>query len=180
MRLKEGESEFCTAGEELSFSSKSISGMLQAVLSKGANFRFRVTGFSMSPFIRDGDVVTVSALLNSVIPLGSSVAFIHPKMQRLAIHRVVDKQNNFYLIKGDNSLRTDGLVRRENILGYVSKIEREGKSVFLGLDLERFLIALLSRAGIFYCLSLVIRLIRFAQNEGSEKIYRKHPDPSNR
>jgi len=58
---------------------------------------------------------------------------------------VVWKGRDAYIVKGENTLESDGLIKKENILGVVTKVERKGKKVFLGLGPERFLIALLTR-----------------------------------
>ncbi len=161
MKLKETKSEFSTIKEEISLSGVALAELLQATLAKGAPFRFKVKGFSMSPFIKCQDVLTVSPFNGRALGLGNIVAFIHPLTENLVIHRIVGKQGNFYLIKGDNAIKPDALVLEENILGYVTKVEREGKRVFLGLGPERFLIVLLSRTSIFFPFLLTVwRIVR--------------------
>ena len=53
------------AGSELQLSSRALAELMKNVLARGLPFRFRVRGWSMTPFIRDFDVVTV-------VPLGST------------------------------------------------------------------------------------------------------------
>ena len=84
----------------------------------------------MSPFIKDGDVLTISPLSSSP-GIGDVVAFIYPETGRLVIHREIGKKGGSYLIKGDNALETDGLVHKENIFGFVKRVERKGKKVFI-------------------------------------------------
>ena len=99
----------------------------------------------MSPFIKDSDVVTISPIVDSSPGFGDVIAFIHPRTERLIIHRVVGKIGDAFLLKGESALEPDGLIKKENILGLVTKVERKGKRIFLGLGPERFLIALLTR-----------------------------------
>jgi len=132
-------------GQDLSLSGPALIDLLSAVLEKGARFRFQVKGFSMSPFIKDGDVVTVSPLSERSLGRGDVVAFISPATRNLVVHRLVGKRGNSYLIKGDNTPETDGSIVEANILGCVSKVERNGTRVFLGLGPERFLLAILTR-----------------------------------
>ena len=134
-------------GGEGTISNRALSELLQAVLDKGMPFRFRAPGFSMSPFIRDGDVITISRLSESGDSpgLGTVVAFSQPKTGKLVVHRVVVKKAGYFLIKGDNTPCADCFVPRANVLGYVNKVERNGKHVFIGLGPERFVIAFLSR-----------------------------------
>jgi len=130
---------------KLSFSGPVLLEFLKAVLDKGVPFRFRANGYSMSPFIRDGDIVTVSPLFDAALHLGDVVALSHPEIGRLVVHRVVGGKDFSYITKGDNASAEDGLVLREKILGLVTKVERNGEKVKLGLGPERFLIAILSR-----------------------------------
>ncbi len=123
--------------------------MLHATLEKGALFRFRAKGFSMSPFIRDDDVVTVSPLRGSPCRVGDVVAFVSPYSQRLMLHRVVGRGVDSCLIRGDHAPASDGLIPNVNILGRVSKVERNGRDVLLGLGCERLVIACLVRMGLF-------------------------------
>jgi len=122
--------------------------LVKDILSQGAGCRFQAKGDSMSPFIKDGDVVTVSPVFRSSPGIGDVVAFIYEETGRLLIHRVVGKSGESYLTRGDNTLQGDGLILGANILGYVIKVERNGKKVSLGLGPERFLIACLTRKGL--------------------------------
>jgi hypothetical protein len=143
-----------SAQDELVLSNVDLARLMESVLEKKAVCRFRASGFSMSPFIKDGDVVTVSRLTDRPVDLGRAVAFILPETGKLVIHRVVGIKGNSYLIKGDSRLVPDGLVPGGNILGFVTKVERGGKVVTLGLGPERILIAFLSRTKV---LSLIAR-----------------------
>lgn len=136
--------------------SEVLPGLVKDILSKGAECRFQAKGHSMSPFIKDGDIVTISPLTNSSPGLGDVVAFNHPENEKLIIHRVVEKRNNDYYVRGDNLLETDGLVQAKDILGYVNKVERDGKNVRVGLGPERFLIAFLTGKGLFISFVLPI------------------------
>ena len=147
-------SHFSREGSELPLSDPAIIQLMQGVLEKGVPFRFRAKGFSMSPFVKDGDVITVESLPEGAPRLGHIVAFKHPGSGRLVVHRVVSKKRDGYLIKGDASPEGDGLVPPENILALVTRVEREGQSVRLGIGPTRLLIAFLTRSGLF--LRLVI------------------------
>ena len=146
---------------ELSLSGPALVQLLRAVLGKGAPARFRAKGFSMSPFIKNEDVVTISPLQHKRPGLGDIIAFVHPETEGLCIHRIVRKKDGIYVTKGDNISETDECVPRENILGFVTRVERDGKEVFLGLGPERFLIAFLGRRGLLLPLILPLwKLVR--------------------
>ena len=52
--------------EGLSLSGYVLIELMKAVLEKNVPFRFRGKGFSMSPFIRDGDVITIHNSVASI------------------------------------------------------------------------------------------------------------------
>ena len=137
-------------------SSEVLPELVKEVLSKGVECRFQAKGHSMSPFIKNGDILTIAPSRNNSPSVGDVVAFIQPENEKLIIHRVVKKRNNDYYVKGDNGLETDGLIYSTNILGVVKKVERGGKKVRISLGLERFLIALLTRTNL---LPPVLRLV---------------------
>jgi signal peptidase I len=143
-------------GRELSLSGLALVQLLRAVLGKGALVRFRAKGFSMSPFIKNEDVVTLSPLQNASPGVGDVIAFVLQETDKLCVHRVVGKKGGFYATKGDNSSEADESVPRENILGFVTRVERGGKEVFLGLGPERFLIAFLGSRGLLLPLILPV------------------------
>jgi signal peptidase I len=118
--------------------------LMAAVLEKGVPFRFSASGSSMTPFIRDGDVITVAP---GRIRYGDVVAFVSPHSEKLTVHRVVRVSIDGYLIKGDNVAEPDGYVPRASLLGRVSRVEHGSKHVRLGLGIERVVIAFLSRRG---------------------------------
>jgi signal peptidase I len=123
--------------------------LVKDILRQRADCRLRAIGHSMSPFIKDGDVITVSPMLHSSPGLGDVVAFTQKETGRLLIHRVIGKSRGSYLTRGDNAPEGDGFVNEANILGRVKKVKREKRKVLLGLGTEKFLIALFTRKGLF-------------------------------
>ncbi len=120
--------------------------LMRAVLARGASFRFQANGFSMSPFIHNGDIITIEPALPR-LRFGEVVAFVHPDNNRLTVHRIIHVGQNGYLTKGDNSPEIDGLVSRSDIIGRVTRLKHGGKPSRFGLGVERVVIAFLSRHG---------------------------------
>jgi signal peptidase I len=148
-------------GRDLPLSGPALVQLLRAVLGKGVPVRFRAKGFSMSPFIKNEDVVTVSPLQDASQSVGDVIAFVLQETDKLCVHRVVGKRGDRFLTKGDNSSAADEVVPRERILGSVTRVERNGKEVFLGLGPERFLIAFLGGRGLLLPLILPVwKLLR--------------------
>lgn len=139
---------YCARGSDLPLSGAALRELLQGVLSRGVPFRFCAGGGSMAPFIRDGDVIFVSPLRADSPGVGEVVAIVHPQTEKLIVHRVIGRRDSGCLIQGDNGETGEGLVPMRNILGRVTRVERNGRKVLLGLGPERLAIAALSRAGL--------------------------------
>jgi|WetSurMetagenome_2_1015567.scaffolds.fasta_scaffold63135_3 hypothetical protein len=142
----------------------------------------------MSPFIKDGDVITVAplrpprgnpnALTGSprrageanACGIGQVVAFVSPGSNRLVVHRIIGRHESRSIIQGDSlSGFVADAVHPDDILGRVVRVERSKKRVRLGLGPERYAIAILSRAGLL--LPVVVRaavLTRFLRNRPNE------------
>jgi hypothetical protein len=135
-------------GDELPVSGETLLELMQAVLAHDASFHFRARGLSMTPFIKDGDSITIAPLTQETPSTGKVAAFIQPGSRRLIVHRIIGRQGAAFWIQGDNAAgQSDGLVNREDILGCVTHIERAGRRVYLGQGMERYLIAFLARKG---------------------------------
>lgn len=133
--------------KDLSLSAESLLGLMTDVLAKRCAFRFKALGYSMSPFIRDGDLITVAPLLGRGLRRGDVVAYIRPANGRLAVHRIVSGRKSGLAIKGDHEMITDFPIQVNGILGLVERVERNGRRVRLGLGPERRAVAFLSRKG---------------------------------
>lgn len=115
---------------EMIFSHQALIEIISALREKGASFRFQAKGFSMGPAIRDGDVITLSPLFSLIPRRGDVLAFRHPDRLRMVVHRVLRKRKNSFYFKGDNTPAADGWKPVENILGLITRVERQGKNVF--------------------------------------------------
>ena len=116
--------------EGISLSAPVIMELIEAVHEKGASFRFQARGYSMTPAIRNGDIITVSPLKDIMPRRGDVLAFRHPEQPRMLVHRVLHTKMRKYFIKGDNCSEADGWIPAENILGLITKVERQGGSLF--------------------------------------------------
>ena len=131
----------------LPLSGESLAALVQAIMAKGRPFRFRAGGLSMSPFIKDGDVVTLAPLAGATPRTGDIAAFLHPATGRIVVHRIVREKSGHYVFKGDNAGETDGALPVERILGLVIRVERDGSEVRSGLR-RGAAVAHLSRSGL--------------------------------
>jgi len=125
--------------------------LLRAFAERGAQLRTHVTGSSMRPFIRDGDVVTLAPLDGGVPRVGEVVAAVLPDPERLVVHRVVARRGDGWTIRGDACPRPDGVVGSADVLGRVVRVERGGRVVSRGATSAAALgatVAALSRRGV--------------------------------
>lgn len=151
--------------------------LMQAVIEKGIPFRFCARGFSMYPIIRDRDIVTLEPLHpDKPLKVGDVVAFKKPDADKLALHRIVQRKNGSFLIKGDNIPVPDGLIALENILAVAVSVERKGRRVGGSLGPARGLLAFLSRRNKLWVCNPLLPLIPPAyilRNIQRSKSYRK-------
>jgi ribosomal protein S18 acetylase RimI-like enzyme len=99
-------------------------------LEKGTSIRFQAKGWSMRPFIRDGDFITVSPIENSSIRIGD-VVFYSTAENNVIVHRIINKYgkdgNMNLLIKGDAGFGPPERVNSQDVLGKVVAIKRNGR-----------------------------------------------------
>ena len=148
--------EYVVNGAAQAMPNPMFTDLMTAVLDKGAPFRFEASGSSMIPFIRDADVITISKTPMRIC-MGDVVAFPNPSNDRLTVHRVINFSHDRILVKGDNTSEPDGWIASDRILGYVTRVERKNRRVQFGLDIERVVIALLSRTGLLITILVPIR-----------------------
>lgn len=139
------DSPYISQGGSLSLSNLGQLELLLAMVARGVSLRTTARGFSMHPFIRDKDVLTIAPMKDILPAPGDVVAFTQPENGRLAIHRVIEQKEKGWLIRGDSCLEPDGVIPGENILGLVVRVERGGKDIRLGIGKARKLIARLNR-----------------------------------
>lgn len=116
----------------LFLSGKSLINVMLAVLKKNADFRFQAKGHSMSPFIKDKDIITISPLSINNPATGDIVAVSFQDTKSFIVHRIVDEKDGEFIIKGDNNKSIDGIFKEDQIIGIVTKVERNGVKVWTG------------------------------------------------
>ena len=103
-------------------------------LVNGHTMRYRALGGSMSPFIKNGSILTIKpggrAFIGDVILYRSGNGMI--------AHRVIRRKDfdegTFLVTKGDNLRHPDALVTPSDILGKVVRMESNGKEIQLQKD----------------------------------------------
>ena len=119
--------------------------LLCQLLGEGLAVEVRVTGSSMSPMLRSGDVVTL-APARRPLRTGDVAAFLRQGRQ-LVVHRLVGRRGELLEPRGDAAPAADEPVAPAHILGRVERITRAGRRIRFGLGPERRMLAWLSRHG---------------------------------
>ncbi|RLB87813.1 MAG: hypothetical protein DRH26_14830 [Deltaproteobacteria bacterium] len=129
--------------------------ILNIASKKKIRITFKAEGASMSPFVKTGDILTIN--LNDFNPsIGTVVAHIDSK-KKVLIHRIIARQGDRYILKGDNCKFIDGIMSKDSFAGYVESVQRRGKFVLFGLGKEKIFIVLLSRSGLLFPILLFLR-----------------------
>ena len=95
------------------------------LLRRGSPLRIKARGGSMTPFVRDGDVVFVTPTATSDAGVGDVICYEAPP-GTLFVHRVIARDRDRFVTKGD-ALAFREVVERAQLLGTVVAIERCGK-----------------------------------------------------
>ncbi len=121
--------------------------ILEEKLKDGATVTFSPDGVSMLPLIRPGqDSVTLSGTVKPSV--GDAVFYKRPSGQ-FVLHRIVAKEENKFVLCGDNQLVLEKGVGNEWIIATVTSVWRNGK------ELKR------DCAGIFVYLKIILPCYRF-------------------
>jgi len=110
------------------------------VLGKGGCLRFEARGTSMSPFIRDRDILIVQPADIAFVGAGD-VAFYRTTGGRVVAHRVVAAKTiagrPVLIARGDSDSGPGEPVEAEQLLGKITGIVRNGKACRLDGSFER-------------------------------------------
>jgi len=102
------------------------------ILTRGGSFSFRARGFSMVPFIQDGDFLIIEPVKASNLDIGD-VAFYRFGRDRLVAHRVIGremrKEKEILIMRGDSNTGYDDRVHAEQVLGRVVSVQRGKKLI---------------------------------------------------
>ena len=115
--------------------------ILRALLDEGKAARFRASGTSMAPAIRNGEEVVVER--GGPLRKGDVVLFREPASQRMLAHRIVAIGPDGVLLRGDAAETCEGPVDPSMIVGRVIGVDRDGK--VHPLDTFRIRLHLLAR-----------------------------------
>jgi hypothetical protein len=103
--------------------------LVHDLLDSGLHVRFRATGRSMAPAVKDGDLVTVAPVAPHLIALGD--VLLCETWRGPIAHRVVaieaDAAGCRFVLRGDRSLEDDRPVEAPRVRGRLVAVERHGR-----------------------------------------------------
>ena len=160
-----------TVSESINPASQELAGFFEDILNRGLSLRIKVTGKSMTPFLKGGEIITIKKAALASLRKGDLLFFRNPDGHPV-LHRIVRKEfiadgKPVFQTKGDALRECDGVVTAEEIMGRVCKIE-DIKILpgIRGVDMESFLwkrinyvLAVISllESGVYYrCLNPVM------------------------
>ncbi|MFH0726895.1 MAG: S24/S26 family peptidase [Pseudomonadota bacterium] len=108
--------------DSIALSGKALGILVKAFVETGSAIQFSARGESMFPFIKDGDIILISPYGDVPPRPGDMVAFIDAGTEKLIVHRLIRVSPEGFTAKGDNCYHLDAPQPRNNILGYVSRI----------------------------------------------------------
>lgn len=104
--------------------------LARSLLRDGTAVRFAARGRSMTPFVRDGDVVTIAPVHASQLRTGDLVLY-RAQGGGLILHRMValarSPDGPQPVMRGDNQVRSER-IRPEQVLGRAEFLMRDGRT----------------------------------------------------
>ncbi len=126
------------------------SGLLVEALTDELEARMEVDGRSMLRLIRPGDVVHIRSSPGEGLRPGDVAVLRATPEAGLLVHRVVRRHSGGVTVRGDNCPAADGVFAADQVLGVVTRVERNGRSVWYGAGRVGRLVAFAVRHGLIW------------------------------
>jgi signal peptidase I len=98
-------------------------GLFEDILNDEINLRVKVTGRSMEPFLRGGEILTIKKVPHASLKKGDLI-FFKDRNELPVLHRIIKKGTNSFQTKGDALLAFDEPVDKKDFLGKVCVVEK--------------------------------------------------------
>lgn len=138
--------------EMLNLKREDFTSIAQKVLGRGRTLRFKAKGGSMSPLIRNGDVVEVAPFKGKV-NFGDIILYFS-SWGTPVVHRVIQRNKESIITKGDSVPSSDHPVLFKQVLGRVVAVEKNGWRIRLDKPVGKLLNILLALISPFSSLNL--------------------------
>ena len=149
--------------EELSLSMDNFYDLLDTLIGTKQLNRVKVSckGFSMSPFIKDSDIIIIKPVKNfSKLKIGDIVVIPLPGEKKIIIHRIIKKKGESLLLKGDNLMESDGWFKKKDVMGIVATIFKKNNFKYNCNHFMNYVVAIGSRTKILNHLLACFRSLK--------------------
>jgi len=147
---------------EVLVSQAELADLSDEFLGRGESFRFRAKGFSMFPFLRDGDVITVKRVNPETIGVGDICMFLRGESQPV-VHRITGRDTGSHGLtfraQGDMLFGQDEIVCSDRILGKAVVLIRNGQTVQLDTWSRRVAVYLWYEIRVLVWLALALKRV---------------------
>ena len=103
---------------------------IQLIEEKGKIY-LRLSGFSMFPFLKEGDVALIKKVEINALKIGDVIVF--KQDQKMVAHRLMalkkNGENNILTTKGDTSKNNDPIFTKKEYVGKIISYNRKGKKI---------------------------------------------------
>ena len=101
---------------------------VEQLLKQGIPVSFPIRGWSMYPFLSDGDMVTVEPLEEHIPSVNDAILYRRINGP-LVLHRLMKIDHKGYYFCGDNQTEIEGPLNRSQLLGILVSYTHNGKQV---------------------------------------------------
>ena len=101
---------------------------VEDLLNRGKSITFPISGWSMYPFIDDGDLITVQPCSRKKLHVNDVVLYRRINGP-LVLHRIVKINENGIYLCGDQQSIIEGPIHPEQIYGVMIEITHRGKTI---------------------------------------------------
>src|SRR5436190_6259179 len=117
--------------------SQTFSELAGELVVSGLGFRFQAKGRSMLPTIQDGEFLHVWPANVTALKVGDIVLF--KACDGFRAHRIIEKQREMFVTRGDSGLKADHAIRGEQIVGKIVAKEcaQTGRAILLEGSVSR-------------------------------------------
>ncbi len=116
------------------------------ILQSGASVKIKLTGTSMYPYLKKGDIGYYKFVAPEFLKPGDIIAFEQDGC--FITHRII-RNSNLIITRGDACLNFDKPVDKSHIIGKLLQIERNGKMISISSPCRVFLNKLFATHRIF-------------------------------
>jgi signal peptidase I len=123
---------------QIMLSKQQKNSLIKELLKTGVMLRIQVTGFSMEPFLSNGDIVKIQKVRPDALLPGDLVFFIN-RQESLILHRLIKKKkaaNGTIRLqtKGDALACCDEIFKPDHLIGKVCMIEKKNSARQINLE----------------------------------------------